>query len=645
MPWNEGLTGTAINIAATTASPLRVLAGPGTGKSFAMKRRVARLLETGSNPKRILAVTFTRTAAADLKREVATVGVEGSDEVRAGTLHGFCFSVLSAHSVFQHTQRAPRPLIAFPKSGVLQFEAGPMLADLNARTFGSDRDKTKRIWAFEAAWARLQSETPGWPNDPVDHDFHNALVAWLRFHRAMILGELVPEALRYLKNNPAAPELSDYDHVVVDEYQDLNKAEQELIDLLAASGSLAIVGDEDQSIYRFRHANPEGIVTFNATHPGTHDESLAECRRCPRRVVAIANQLILQNHPPGNPPRLVPRAANPEGNVHLIQWATLAEEVTGLADYVKHRVDGGAAPKDILVLSPRRKIGYDLRDALLERGINAHSFYNEEPFEADEAQSAFALLTLAGRPGDRVAYRFLLGAGSPSWHRREYRRLGEACEQTTLDPFQFMEEVAAQQRMLQGTAQLLANHIAIKDRLGALQGLHGGDLIDAIFPSGQPWSEGVREAWETVAEGDEEPKKVLELLRAELTHPEVPEGEFARVMSLHKSKGLTSPIVIVTSCVEGLIPFIDPNIAPAQRAEAEREQRRLFYVALTRPTETLILSSCIGVERALAFSLGMQVTGGRAGHVRAIASRFFGELGPSASAAKAGIAWRAGAYV
>src|SRR5882672_2767470 len=135
MPWNDGLSGTALIIASTTASPLRVLAGPGTGKSFAMKRRVARLLETGAQPSRILAVTFTRTAAADLKREVENLGVPGSNEVRAGTLHGFCFRLLSANAVFQQTNRNPRPLISFSKSGVMQFEVQPMLADLNAQTF------------------------------------------------------------------------------------------------------------------------------------------------------------------------------------------------------------------------------------------------------------------------------------------------------------------------------------------------------------------------------------------------------------------------------------------------------------------------------------------------------------------------------
>jgi DNA helicase-2/ATP-dependent DNA helicase PcrA len=85
MAWDDGLVGTARDIAATDRTPLRVMAGPGTGKSFAMKRRAARLLEEGQNPRRILAITFTRTAAASLVKDLRDLGVPGSENIRAGT--------------------------------------------------------------------------------------------------------------------------------------------------------------------------------------------------------------------------------------------------------------------------------------------------------------------------------------------------------------------------------------------------------------------------------------------------------------------------------------------------------------------------------------------------------------------------------
>lgn len=128
MPWNDGLTGTALQIASTPESPLRVMAGPGTGKSFAMKRRIARLLEEGADPGRILAVTFTRNAAASVVDDLNNLEVEGCEEIVAGTLHGFCFALLGRDEVLALSGRIPRPVVAFTTKQVLQFEGRTMLA-------------------------------------------------------------------------------------------------------------------------------------------------------------------------------------------------------------------------------------------------------------------------------------------------------------------------------------------------------------------------------------------------------------------------------------------------------------------------------------------------------------------------------------
>src|SRR5207247_9588521 len=109
-------------------------------------------------------------------------------------------------------------------------------AELRDSACGGLRDREKRLRAFGAAWARLQHEDPGWASDPVDKKFDRDLNSWLRLFEAMLIEELVPIALRYLRRNHAAPELTAFDHVLVDEYQDLNKAEQVLLDTLAAYG-------------------------------------------------------------------------------------------------------------------------------------------------------------------------------------------------------------------------------------------------------------------------------------------------------------------------------------------------------------------------------------------------------------------------
>lgn len=443
MTWDIGLTGVARDIAACDDNPLCVVAGPGTGKSFALKRRVARLLEDGAIPSRILAVTFTRNAAADLLKDLCAIGVEGCDQIRVGTLHAFCYALLMKREVLEILGRVPRPILFFNRSGVMQFEGAPLLADiLRATEYGTKRDATKAVRAFEAAWARLQDQDPGWALEPNDQAFHDALIQWLTFHRAILIGELIPLALQYLRDNPACVERTAFDHILVDEFQDLNKAEQVLVDLLAESCSQLVVGDPDQSIYSFRYAHPEGIAQFSGNHPGTHDETLVECRRCPTKVVELAAHLIRANHPAGADRRLNPFPGNPEGRVDIVQWLSLDAEARGIAEFCDHIVTSrGIMPNDILVLCPRRLIGYGIRDALLGIGIPAHSFYYEEALESLEAQTSSALLSLLCDSTDRVALRYWLGLGSNTWNARSYASLREHCEQTGQSPFEAMQAV------------------------------------------------------------------------------------------------------------------------------------------------------------------------------------------------------------
>ena len=235
-------------------SPLRILAGPGTGKTFQLLKKIGKLLESGVAPEKILFCTFTRTVADDLKRELDNSGANGASLIRASTVHAHCFRILAKNEVLEMTDRVPRPL--------LDYEQRFLLEDLNNGQFGKIDDIRKRLKAFESAWARLQSEKPGWPRNPKDQEFQRQLLDWLKFHSAMLIGELVPVAFCYLQEHPDSLERSTFSHIFVDEYQDLNVAEQELIQLISESSQLTIVGDEDQSIYGFKYADPDGIVSF-----------------------------------------------------------------------------------------------------------------------------------------------------------------------------------------------------------------------------------------------------------------------------------------------------------------------------------------------------------------------------------------------
>ena len=611
-----------------------------------MKRRIARLLESGVAAERILAVTFTRNAAASIVDDLKNLAVEGCERIIAGTLHGFCFGLLSKGEVLALSGQVPRPVVAFNKAKVLQFEASTMLADVVAAgEFGGKRECSRRIRAFEAAWARLQSEEPGWPQDPVDALFQTALLDWLMFHGAILIGELVPQAYRYLRDNPACEALSAFDHVIVDEYQDLNRAEQDVIDLLGRNGQTAIVGDVDQSIYRFRHANPEGIEGFGDTHPDTHDENLDECRRCPTRVVAIADHLIRRNHPGKIHPRLRPLAGNPAGEVNIVQWPSIGEEAQGIADYVSWLInERDVAPGDILILTPRRLIGYRIRDRIAGAGVAVHSFYHEEALEADEAQLAFAALSLLVDNEDRVALRWWLGHGSSTERVVSYQLLRQYCEESGVSPWGAMRALALGELKLPGTKTMIAKFQELVKLLDELRGKDLGLVVDTLLPESIEGCRVLREAATLALPECKNESDLFAAIRTAVTQPELPdEGDFVRIMSLHKSKGLTSRVAIVAGCIQGLIPFQDTSVPPVERAEILQEQRRLMYVAITRCTEILLLSSALRLPRQFALRIGAQVHGS-GDPVRTVTSQFIAELGPEGPQPRRGAAWREASF-
>jgi len=517
------------------------------------------------------------------------------------------------------------------------------LEDLRGTNGEGVRALNKRLNAFAAAWARLQTDTPGWPQDPADRVFLQALESWLRFHEAMLVGELVPETLRFIRDNPASPHRPLFEHVMVDEYQDLNRAEQVLLDELAAVGALTVIGDEDQSVYSFKFANPEGIADFDHDHPGTHDESLEECRRCPRRVVSMANALIGRNARRAARV-LLPRASNPEGEVFVVQWPSTEGEAEGLARFISQRIDSGVPAGRVLVLAPRRQFGYAIRDELNAIGVPAHSFFYEEsldgnPTEASEsrAQEAFTLLTLLARPGDRVALRCWCGFGSTSLLRGAWARVRQHSESSGELPWSVLEQLATGTLTLPYTTPLVARFQELRRRLTELQGLLGMDLVDSLFPVGEDWAAPLRAIAEALPD-DGEPDRLVEIVQRGVTQPELPtDVDYVRVMSLHKSKGLTTDLVIVAGCIEGLIPTLPRDATPAETLRALEEQRRLFYVAITRATQTLILSSVTRLLRADAHKMGALVRPGGGAYATTVTSRFVGELGPDRPAATLGI--------
>lgn len=636
MTWDHDIDreSAAFKFASDESKTIRVVAGPGTGKSFGLKRRVARLLEQGQNPKRILAVTFTRTAAKDLKNEIASVGIPGAEKVVAKTLHSFCFGLLQKEDIIASTGRYPRPM--------LDFEQKPMLYDISSR-FGNVRKKQSRLRAFEAAWARLQSETPGFPLNQEDKAFEREVISWLKNHRAMLFGEMITEAFHYLRDNPMCKERREFDHILVDEYQDLNKAEQSVIDLLASECNLAVIGDDDQSIYSFKYANPEGIREFPNSHSDCNAIDFDQCRRCPKQVVAMASRLISHNNNRtlGD---LLAFDKNQDGNIRIVQWKSLASEIDGLSDIVSSVLQNGhVLPKDILILAPVGKIGYRIRDALVGRGINAKSYFRESALSSAELKNKYELLALLANPEDMVSLRYLLGAGNQSFRASSYKYLYAYALENNLTTIEVLSKCASGEIQLANISSLKSQYKTITEALKALR-LAAVDSVNAFvdyLAKDEPQNDDFRtlllKAISQVEANREDDvdrwlQEVFSNIVENISYPDdTSDDDHIRIMSLHASKGLSAKFVIIMSAIDGLIPRTDAD------ADIE-EQRRLFYVAITRCKSsdngypgTLVISSFVGLPGNEALEINLRPSNAHSWR-RTRATRFIREFEETAPA-------------
>jgi superfamily I DNA/RNA helicase len=636
MPWDDNLQQDtpAYAIAASVHDRIRVLAGPGAGKSFAMKRRVARILEIENIlPNQVLAVTFTRVAAEDLHRELVSLGVPGAHDLNGRTLHSLAMAILMRQHVLAVLGRVPRPLN--------EFELEPLLADLSS-IHGTKHGRRRMIRAYGAGWARLQTQQPGFARTPAEQAFVDELVAWLLLHEAMLIDEIIPHLYQYLHTNPGAPEMTEYSHVLIDEYQDLNRAEQDVLQYLGGQGAICIIGDDDQSIYSFKHAHPDGIRRWHTLHP-TDNHSIAECRRCPTTVVRMANALIARNTDRIRGRAMTERPANGAGEVVIRQYPTAEAEANAVAGKVTQLIQSGVLPSEIIVLAQRATFATPIFERLRGQGIPTKSYYAETELDTIEAQERFAILKLLLNNEDRVALRWLLGRGHATWRASQYGRLMARMQQDGTSPWATLSRVAAGEISVPHSAVLVERFGVIRAEVDALEAAGDLDQFIQLWLPADPNTQLLREAVDRSRQVAVTIEEMFNNLYAAITQPEIPlEVAEVRVMSLHKSKGLSSPYVYIVGCVEGLMPARpEAEATPAERLAKLQEDRRLFYVGITRvkadpPNRVgyLALTYSRTMNAAAAYQSQITPVAVNGNVAQLQASRFIAEMAPHAPAAQ-----------
>lgn len=586
MSWDTGLEkdSPAYALASDSSKCIRVVAGPGTGKSFGLQRRVAKLLEGGVPPQRIFAVTFTKLAATDMKKEILATGIKGADKIVVKTLHNYCYGVLLQKEVFEQIGRFPRP--------ILEYELEPMIFDLDNPKFGNIKEKKKRLSFYESCLAQNQtSECDCYSESTENKEFDAELVKWLKNHNAMLFNEIIDETYRYLLNNPECEERHRFEHVLVDEYQDLNEKEQALIELIA-SENLMIIGDDDQSIYSYKHASPKGIRNFLKNHPECKDITFDYCRRCPKNVVSIASNLI--NHNSNRTLGILnPFEKNPEGDIQIIQWKNLRDEIEGIADIIQTELKSEKInPEDILVLSPNENVGILLQNELNKKQIEARSYFREDVVLDSDFKYYFAVLNCVANPNDFVSLRYLIGRNSPSFEFKSYARIRSYSIKSGISIRDVFDKILSGDIKIPYTKNISGiyeNEIFLIQKIrNALK--RDRKRIFSLLPIGDILEESVNEIgyMENISL-EEWLTKIHYLIIGKVSFQgNISQEKHVKIMSLRASKGLSSKFIVIAGCSDQFL---------SERVQNEKEARRLFYVALTRCKSTpeyqgkLIISS------------------------------------------------------
>ncbi len=378
---------------------------------------------------------------------------------------------------------------------------------------------------------------------------------------------------------------------------------------------------------------------FPDSHCGTSDHEMLECRRCPQRIVAMANALISNNRD-RETRQLEALDGNGAGEVDIVQFDTLAQEATGIAELISHQINYfGRQPADFLVLAQRRSIGNPIHDALVHRSIPSKCYYHEGELDSTEAQERMAVFKLFINPQDRIALRWLLGFGSNDFRAVGYARIRRYCVENRITPWDLLCQLEAGTVRIPHTRYLVERFREISAELGRLRG--NGEMANLVHRWLPENIEGIDRFRALVLElvtSAATPADLLSTLIETISTPEIPDVTQVRIMSLHKSKGLSSPVVVIAGCIEGLLPPApDPEMTTVEQQASLEEQRRLFYVGLTRVKSESATNRpgalFLTYSRRMTLADAMQsgITPARAGYSDAFvqASRFIRELGPA----------------
>jgi DNA helicase II / ATP-dependent DNA helicase PcrA len=649
--------------AAIGGGPIRVVAGAGTGKTAVIAERFRRLVSGGASPASILVMTFTERAAAEMRQRIEDqIGVAAP---AVGTFHSIALGWLRADGRAVGVPPGFRILTGADR-WIFTRELMWQLGD-NALT-GDERPDDLVAPALQMLERMKQELVPNarlaaWASSTDDKDRGELMRACVRLfrayerecrkHRFLDFEDLLVLAVRMLELHPRILDryTDRFRNVLVDEYQDLNLAQERLVELVASRSEPFVVGDDDQSIYRFRGASRASLERFIASFPTTTTLTMGRNRRSSRRIVAAAAALIANN-----PDRLSKQLASamPGPRVELWSCPDGTTEATAIALHAAGLVERGTSLGEIAVLCRTNAIARPIAAALAARGL-PHVVIGGRGFhDRAEIRDLIALLRVLNDPSDVVAIaRAMTRPPSSLDPSSALAMLRDRGERPPLTAIKAWPPAASYASLLEELASA-ATRLDVRDLFFELMNRTRyldvvGDTLEAgeaarVTANVSRFAEMIADFAENVADRSLSAYMhhlELVLLSGEDEEPAPVEtaNDAIHVMTIHQAKGLEFEVVFVPGLVEGRLPqsgrsplfelpaaVLEPLVRG--REDVVAEERRLLYVAMTRARRHLFLTRASHYEGGRRWRDSRFLEEVRAAGARTICERTFDSAPP-----------------
>ncbi len=586
--------------------PLLMLAGPGSGKTRVVTHRIAYLLAQGVPAWQIVALTFTNKAADEMKRRLAVLAP--GQNVWVSTFHRFCARLLRQHARYLGLDENYSIYDTGDSLAALKRSIDALGLELTHVT--PERVQSAISWAKNnLITAEEYQPKPGNPVGSIVAKVYPRYQAELLSSSAVDFDDMLLHVANLLREHPEIRAQLDqrYRYVMVDEYQDTNLAQYAIVRAMSIDyPNLAVTGDPDQSIYGWRGANLNNILEFEKDFPEVKVVRLEQNYRSTKRILRVADHLIQHNTKRKKKSLFT---ENDEGKpVALFAQPNQKTEADWIANYIAGQVSAGRRqPRDFAVFYRMNALSRQLEHSLREYGIPYQMVNGVEFYQRKEIKDVLAYLHLLNNPRDGVAFLRIVNTPARGIGRATIGQILAHADRRRLPLLAAAREAGMIETLPKRAAVAVAKFVSLYDRIA----LSTGGAVEETM--GLVLSEtGYRQVLidNDSEEDDERLANIEELLTAAREYDEQNPGENrleafleqaslvndtdawevddnrVTLMTLHAAKGLEFPVVFIVAIEEGLLPH------ERSRAEADQveEERRLFFVGITRAREELHLS-------------------------------------------------------